>query len=605
MRLGAGYRIERRLADGGMATVYLGVDERRGTPVAIKCLHEVYANNPVVRARFIDEGRIQMILQHPNILRVYELVEQPVLAFVMEFIEGGTLEDMLVERGPLDLRTMLEVIVPVLSGLGLAHSKGIIHRDLKPSNLLVQKLGPILRPKIMDFGVAKMNRQRELTATGTTVGTLHYMSPEQIVGSKKIDGRADIYSMGITIYKLVTGEVPFNASTEFALMMAQVEAPPTPPSRLNPAISPELEAVILKSLRKRPAERYQSIKEFTEALVNLMGEERTETLEAIRVPRELLQFALMANEVAVDRTEEVSLEELSSLPDMPSAFDHAATMLDEGEGGATVELRREDYTRQAPVNEQDLRQTAEDNNESEETMLLTPLRPGPAQSAEATTSPRRSPHNTDTVEERPLSQSTQPDDDDFVATREARPLRAPDLDSTRADRPGAMASGPQQQHLSRSSGQHIPQGPDDSPRSFGPAYIDSREQTRPQLHQEDFARALRLSNSSLEQQMVPTTPRTPQVARVPANPTLQSQPAVSRNRPQQGHQPQPSPPQQPPPQLIPQPAAPHPIDQFIEGVPTLRDGLVDLTVEQRRVVVVAAAIFIAILLVASLYLLVT
>lgn len=235
-----------------MATVYLGIDERRGTPVAIKCLHEVYANNPVVRARFIDEGRIQMVLQHPNILRVFELVEAPVLAFVMEFIEGGTLEDMLIERSPFPLREMLEVIIPIMSGLGLAHSKGIIHRDLKPSNLLVQRLGPILRPKIMDFGVAKMNRQRELTATGTTVGTLHYMSPEQIVGSKKIDGRADIYSMGITIYKLVTGEVPFNASTEFALMMAQVEAPPTPPRKLNPSISPALEEVILRSCASAP-----------------------------------------------------------------------------------------------------------------------------------------------------------------------------------------------------------------------------------------------------------------------------------------------------------------------------------------------------------------
>jgi serine/threonine protein kinase len=603
MRLGSGYRIERRLADGGMATVYLGVDERRGTPVAIKCLHEIYANNPVVRARFIDEGRIQMILQHPNILRVFELIEQPVLAFVMEFIEGGTLEDMLVERGPLDLRTMLEVIVPVLSGLGLAHSKGIIHRDLKPSNLLIQKLGPILRPKIMDFGVAKMNRQRELTATGTTVGTLHYMSPEQIVGSKKIDGRADIYSMGITIYKLVTGEVPFNASTEFALMMAQVEAPPTPPRRLNPSITPELEAVILKALRKRPAERYQSIKEFTEALVNLMGEERTQTLEAIRVPQELLQFALMANEVAVDRTEEVSLGELSSLPNMPSAFDHAATMLEDSEGSATVELRRDDYTHQAPADEQDLRKTTEDNNESEETMLLMPLRPGDAQ--EAPTSPRRSPHDTDTVEERPLSQSTQPDDDDLVATREARPLlRKPDLDSTRADRPSAMVSGTPQ-HLLRSSGQYLPQGPDDSPRSFGPAYVDSREQTRPKMHQEDFARALRLNNSSLEQPMDPTQPRAPKVARIPANPTLPSQPTVSRQHPQQGHHPQPYSPQQQPPQLIPQPAAPHPIDHFIDSIPTLHDGLIDLTVMQRRVVVIAAATFIAVLVIASIYLMMT
>jgi serine/threonine protein kinase len=644
MRLGAGYRVERRLADGGMATVYLGIDERRGTPVAIKCLHEVYANNPVVRARFVDEGRIQMVLQHPNILRVFELVEAPVLAFVMEFIEGGTLEDMLVERGPFQLREMLEVIIPIMSGLGLAHSKGIIHRDLKPSNLLVQRLGPILRPKIMDFGVAKMNRQRELTATGTTVGTLHYMSPEQIVGSKKIDGRADIYSMGITIYKLVTGEVPFNASTEFALMMAQVEAPPTPPRKLNPSISPELEEVILRSLRKRPSERFQTIKEFTEALVNLMGEERTETLEAIRVPEELLRYALMADEVAIDRTDEVSMAELEdSLSEISTELHAARTRLEEDpEGGATVELRRDEYTK--PLNaDPQLRQTIEDDGADSETVLVTPLRADQLGPDDSATSPRHSPHTSDTVEERPLRRSG--DQSDWAPTTEASPLRRSQQasqdntrsDSTRADRPQPQRGNdphtdptraervsaqhpaqPRPQQLPPQSGRVLPQGPDDSPRVFGPAYVDSRDMTMPKLSQDDFARAMRMSSSSLEQPIVPPQqPYTPQVARIPATPTLQSAPAVSRQRPadayQQGRPPQPSTPepattkrpapQGPPPQgpLTAPPAEQHPLDRLVDMLGPFKDALNELPLDQRRMVA-AGALFLAAVLAISLLL---
>ncbi len=308
--LGGRYQIEELIAEGGMGSVYRARDLQLGTVVAVKSLYETYKDNEIVRARFVDEGRIQMMLDHPNILRVYALIESPVLAFVMEYVEGGTLEDMLVEQGVLSTGQVLSCMLPILSALGLAHSQGIIHRDLKPSNILMQRVGgAATRPKVMDFGVAKLNRAQSLTATGTTVGTLHYMSPEQIVGSKKIDGRADIYSLGISLYKLCTGEVPFNASTEFALMMAQVESPPRPPSQLNPKLDPRLEQIILRALQKKPNQRYQSIKEFTQALMLLAPSvKQAEPTITELLPEEVLRYALMADEVAEDKTRELVLE---------------------------------------------------------------------------------------------------------------------------------------------------------------------------------------------------------------------------------------------------------------------------------------------------------
>ena len=352
------YRIEEPIAEGGMASVYRGTDVVTGREVAIKCLYEIYNDNEIVQARFIDEGRIQMLLKHPNILRVFELVEQPVLAFVMEYVRGGSLEDMLQQRGPIPQDQILEFIIPVLSALGMAHSKGIIHRDLKPSNILMEELGMgRYRPKVMDFGVAKVSRDRSLTATGTTVGTLHYMSPEQIVGSKRIDGRADIYSMGITLYKLATGEVPFNASTEFALMMAQVEAAPTPPRRLRPDnVTPELERVILKALQKKPHDRYQSIRAFTEALVDISQSHYGGATVTTQVPEHLLSYALMADVVAEDRTREIMRSTFSDVLQEDPDGEHAQTnellpptMLDgdleDADSGSTVVIERPNMER--------------------------------------------------------------------------------------------------------------------------------------------------------------------------------------------------------------------------------------------------------------------
>ena len=313
-RFAGRYVVEDLIAEGGMASIFRARDEKQKRFVAVKVLYPYYADNRVIRARFIEEGRIQQMLVHPNVVLVYEVLEKP-LSIVMEHVDGPTLDDYLAEQGQLAEAEILDISIAVMSALGLAHSKGIIHRDLKPSNILLNRTKRGFQPKVMDFGVAKVkDAKHDLTATGTTVGTLHYMSPEQIVGSKNIDGRADIYSLGVTMYKLVTGEVPFNAPTEFALMMAQVEAPPLPPSQLRPNLSPELERVILRSMAKKAADRFQSIREFATALLEMRrGSDRTvrDTITET-ISQELIDIAMAADEVAQDRTAEMNLRVIRS-----------------------------------------------------------------------------------------------------------------------------------------------------------------------------------------------------------------------------------------------------------------------------------------------------
>ncbi len=305
------YRIERRLDDGGMATIYLARDESQDELVAIKVLFDRYSDNEVVRARFLDEGRIQAMLDHPNIVHVHRIITDPLLCFVMEYVDGNTLEEYLQENAPLDEAEIVDLMMPVMSAIGFAHNKGIVHRDLKPSNVLLDKGGAYLEPKVMDFGVAKISRGKELTIDGTTVGTLHYMSPEQIVGSSDIDGRADIYSLGCSLYKLCTGEVPFNASSEFALMMAHVEAEPTPPSELRSDLSSRMEEIILRALEKKPDRRFQTIKEMTAELIELADSGDEERITITRpIPGHILKFAMDADEVANDKTQEMRLEYL-------------------------------------------------------------------------------------------------------------------------------------------------------------------------------------------------------------------------------------------------------------------------------------------------------
>jgi serine/threonine-protein kinase len=262
------YRIESVLGEGGMGVVYRAHDEARNRTVAIKCLHTNLSGDAQIRRRFAREARVLASFGHPNIVSVYDLVEyEHILAIVMEYIDGVSLVQHLKRwRGRLPLDEIRTLVGGVLDAMEEGHRRGIIHRDLKPDNILVLAFEDELRPKVVDFGIAKILEGTTYTMSGAFLGTCAYMSPEQVQGTRAIDGRSDIYSLGVTLYQLSTGAVPFESENYFAVMMAHVNQPPRPPSELRPDLPPALERLILDALAKDPAARPPSCAAFRERL---------------------------------------------------------------------------------------------------------------------------------------------------------------------------------------------------------------------------------------------------------------------------------------------------------------------------------------------------
>ena len=234
------YKILQRLGEGGMGVVYKGIHTALEQPVAMKALSPALSTDPGMKERFLREARIQAQLTHPNIVNLLNFIEEGgVFYLVMEFIEGETLETR-IGRGRISPNQAIALTLQVLDALAFAHSKGVIHRDVKPSNIMVTASG---RVKVTDFGIAKIVGEKRQTATGIRPGTLWYMSPEQ-----------------------VTGQVPFDADSEYAIMRAHVELAPPPPRSICPDIPKALERIILKALAKRPSERFQGAEEMAKAL---------------------------------------------------------------------------------------------------------------------------------------------------------------------------------------------------------------------------------------------------------------------------------------------------------------------------------------------------
>jgi eukaryotic-like serine/threonine-protein kinase len=252
--LGGRYRLEERLASGGMAQVWRGTDEVLRRDVAIKILHPHLTEDDTFVARFRQEAIAVARLSHPAIVGVYDTCnDDGIEAIVMELVRGDTLRQRL-DMGPLDPWYAANIAAQVADALSVAHTAGLVHRDIKPANILLSEDG---RVKVGDFGIAKAAESADLTQEGSLVGTAKYLAPEQVDGGT-IDGRTDLYSLGIVLYEMLCGRVPFEGDGSSATALARLHSDPPKPRLLRPGIPKQLEAITLRLLARQPAERFAS-----------------------------------------------------------------------------------------------------------------------------------------------------------------------------------------------------------------------------------------------------------------------------------------------------------------------------------------------------------
>src|SRR5437879_3564709 len=260
------YEIVSVLGAGGMGKVYKVRNVISDRVEAVKILLPDLEHEPELADRFMREIKVQASLQHPNIAALHTALRvENQLLMVMELVDGVTLEQQL-KAGPIPIANAINYISQVLSALGYAHQHGVVHRDIKPANMMVTADGTV---KLMDFGIAKAAADRKLTMTGTTMGSLYYMSPEQIKGMSNLDARSDLYSVGVSLYEIVTGKKPFDGDSQFAIMAAHLEKTPVPPITYDAALPSILNDVILMSITKDPEKRFQSAQAFAGALSNV------------------------------------------------------------------------------------------------------------------------------------------------------------------------------------------------------------------------------------------------------------------------------------------------------------------------------------------------
>ena len=273
------YRIDKMIGKGGMAWVYKAEHIKLQEHMAVKVLLPHISEDEEMRYRFLEEARIQFKLKHPNIVQVTDVIEDNgIFGIVMEWIEGDNLKQMLKKlEYPASRKDIWRVMSPVLDAVGHAHEKGFVHRDIKPANILLHKQGTKMTPKVADFGIAKVLDEGGggHTVDGVAMGTLKFMSPEQIKDSKRVDQRADIYSLGVTMYVMATRRHPFEGKQEWVIYQQLHEDPP-PPSSFNPQITPAMDALILKAMAKEPQDRFQNCAELAHALpLSLLDPEAT------------------------------------------------------------------------------------------------------------------------------------------------------------------------------------------------------------------------------------------------------------------------------------------------------------------------------------------
>lgn len=275
-----GYQINAHLGQGGMGNVFRATDKMLGREVALKMLHPQLTMQAQFLERFKKEARVLAQLLHPNIAVIYNFIEQDGHHFmVMEYVEGTSLDDLLKKYKTLPASFVVPVFIQALEGLQHAHKKNILHRDIKPSNLMLTTDGTL---KIMDFGIAKVAGEQKMTQVNKIVGTVEFMAPELIQG-KEASAASDIYAMGVTLYELVSGQLPFESDTDFNLMQAILKKKIKPLEKLGASIPKALSDIVMKALDKNPDNRYPDARSFQQALINAFPNYRDIDVNTLQV----------------------------------------------------------------------------------------------------------------------------------------------------------------------------------------------------------------------------------------------------------------------------------------------------------------------------------
>ncbi|MBR1779592.1 MAG: Stk1 family PASTA domain-containing Ser/Thr kinase, partial [Clostridia bacterium] len=262
-RLDDRYEIQELLGYGGMAVVYSAYDLEEKRTVAIKILKDEFINNKDFVRRFKNESQTISMLSHPNIVKVLDVSFGENLQYiVMEYIDGITLKDFIDQQGKIQWKDAVYFTTQILKALNHAHQKGVVHRDIKPQNIMLLRDGTI---KVTDFGIAKFSSYETRTMTGKTIGSVHYISPEQARGDIT-DEKADIYSVGVMLYEMLTGKLPFEADNAVSVAIMQLQSNPKPPRMINAEIPEGLEEITIKSMQKNPKYRYESANEMLQAI---------------------------------------------------------------------------------------------------------------------------------------------------------------------------------------------------------------------------------------------------------------------------------------------------------------------------------------------------
>ncbi len=305
------YEIIKRIGGGGMSEVYKAKCHKLNRYVAIKVLKEEFGKDANFVKKFNIEAQAAAGLSHPNIVNIYDVVNENNMHFiVMELIEGITLKDYIASKGMLDIKEAINIALQVAKGLECAHERNIVHRDVKPQNIIISVDGTV---KVADFGIAKATTEETINAFA--LGSVHYISPEQAKGAYT-DIRSDIYSLGVSLYEMISGRVPFNGENAVAVALAHVEEVVTPPSIYNSKISPELETIVLKCMQKSPDRRYQNLKELIRELQNLLIQRNDTSAEVDSQTRMIDKSDIVSinsirrdNAVPLNRTDDSYVEE--------------------------------------------------------------------------------------------------------------------------------------------------------------------------------------------------------------------------------------------------------------------------------------------------------